>query len=282
MSQLAASLLGSVHSDASAVLCPPPEQTRSAMHKPPIGLSERRPERNSVSIVEQASVSTPPTVLYIDKQRLGRDCVSEQLATHLSKWAIESLASIREVPSDEDWSGLSLVILHTHGASLSTAEVADEMNAIAETVPSVPLIVMSDLDDATEVHMGIQRGARGYLPTGLPFPQALAAIRFVCNGGTYIPACVLAATSGTQRTSPARPIDANGSPIQFSPRQLQVLERLRQGKQNKMIAYELNMCESTVKVHLRHIMKKLNARNRTQVVLLTSNINTTTAVALAA
>ena len=41
-------------------------------------------------------------------------------------------------------------------------------------------------------------------------------------------------------------------------------------KQNKTIAYELDMCESTVKVHIRAIMKKLNARNRTQVVLLTN------------
>jgi DNA-binding NarL/FixJ family response regulator len=77
-------------------------------------------------------------------------------------------------------------------------------------------------------------------------------------------------------------MDANGSPIQFSPRQLQVLERLRQGKQNKMIAYELGMCESTVKVHLRHIMKKLNARNRTQVVLLTQDTSNRPAAAFAA
>jgi DNA-binding NarL/FixJ family response regulator len=282
MSQLAACLAGSVHTDASAVLCPPPEQTRSAMHKP-IGLSERSsPGKNSALGVELAPVSAPPLVFYIDKQRLGRDCISEQLATHLSKWTIEPLASIRELPRDEDWSRLSLVILNTHGASLSTAEVADEMKAIAETAPSVPLIVISDLDDATEVHMGIQRGARGYLPAGLPFPQALAAIRFVCDGGTYIPACVLAATSGTQQTSPARPMDANGRPIQFSPRQLQVLERLKQGKQNKIIAYELGMCESTVKVHIRHIMKKLNARNRTQVVLLTQDTSNRAAAAFAA
>jgi hypothetical protein len=172
MSQLAACLAGSVHTGASTILCPPPEQTRLAMHKP-IGLSERsRPEKNSALGVELAPVSAPPLVFYIDKQRLGRDCISEQLATHLSKWAIEPLASIRELPNDKDWSGLSLVILHTHGASLSTAEVTDEMNAIAETAPSVPLIVMSDLDDATEVHMGIQHGARGYLPAGLPFLQA--------------------------------------------------------------------------------------------------------------
>ena len=54
---------------------------------------------------------------------------------------------------------------------------------------------MSDLDEATEVHMAIQLGARGFLPAGLPFSQAVAAIRFVGDGGTYIPVCVLAASS---------------------------------------------------------------------------------------
>jgi DNA-binding NarL/FixJ family response regulator len=54
-------------------------------------------------------------------------------------------------------------------------------------------------------------------------------------------------------------------------RQLQVVEAIRQGKPNKTIAYELNMCESTVKVHVRAIMKKLKARNRTEVAYLFSS-----------
>jgi len=275
MSQIAASLLG-LHTDTCGALRPP-EMRR------PTGLSRgSRPEENSASEIDSILVTARSVILYIDQQRLGRDCISEQLARQLSKWTIEPLASIRELPRDEDWSRLSLVILHTHSAGLSTAEVADEMKAIAETAPGAPLIVMSDLDDATEVHMAIQRGARGYLPAGLPFLQALAAIRFVCNGGTYIPACVLAASSEVRRTSPTRPVDGSGKPIEFSPRQLQVLERLRQGKQNKMIAYELGMCESTVKVHIRHIMRKLNARNRPQVVLLTQDTSNRPAAAFAA
>jgi DNA-binding NarL/FixJ family response regulator len=48
-------------------------------------------------------------------------------------------------------------------------------------------------------------------------------------------------------------------------RQTSVANALRQGKANKIIAYELNMCESTVKVHIRSIMKKLHATNRTEV-----------------
>jgi DNA-binding NarL/FixJ family response regulator len=48
------------------------------------------------------------------------------------------------------------------------------------------------------------------------------------------------------------------------------VEGIRRGKPNKIIAYELNMCESTVKVHVRAIMKKLKATNRTEVAFKTS------------
>jgi DNA-binding NarL/FixJ family response regulator len=54
----------------------------------------------------------------------------------------------------------------------------------------------------------------------------------------------------------------------FTRREAQVLEQLQQGKANKVIAYELNISESTVKVHVRNIMKKLHATNRTQVAFL--------------
>jgi DNA-binding NarL/FixJ family response regulator len=51
----------------------------------------------------------------------------------------------------------------------------------------------------------------------------------------------------------------------FTAREADVVEALRQGKANKIIAYELNLCESTVKVHIRSIMRKLKATNRTEV-----------------
>jgi len=58
----------------------------------------------------------------------------------------------------------------------------------------------------------------------------------------------------------------------FSSRQANVIEALRRGKSNKVIAYELNMCESTVKVHVRNIMKRLNAKNRTEVAFMANEM----------
>ena len=222
---------------------------------------------------QRALPSAPRAALFIDKQSLSRECVCAVLATHLSEWALQSAESIREIPKIGESPAAFLVILYTHAASLSSPAVASEIRAITEAAPEGQLIILSDIGEAAEVHMAMQLGARGYLPADLPLAQAAAAIRFVGDGGTYIPACVLADASAPQRTLQAHPMDGEGNPIHFSRRQLEVLERLKQGKQNKIIAYELNMCESTVKVHIRLLMKKLKARNRTQVVLLTSNMH---------
>jgi DNA-binding NarL/FixJ family response regulator len=226
--------------------------------------------KDRTPIVEH--IPAAPTVFYIDKQRLGRDCLSKQLADHLPEWAIESASSIQDLQrNDIRRRQTSLVVLNTHGASVDSAEVANEMAMIAETAPGLPLVILSDLDDATQVLLATRLGARGYLPASLPLPQAIGAIRLVGAGGTYIPTCILLASSLRQPAASRRPMDGRGNPIEFSPRQQQVLRLLQRGKQNKIIAHELGMCESTVKVHIRHIMRKLNARNRTQVVLLTSS-----------
>ena len=268
---LAASVL--VDGSALAGAMPPLRLLHSGIDKkqslPRPGLA-----KNIRPIVEQAAeLAADSMVLYIDKHRLGRDCISEQLASQLSQWTVESLASMSELKKEGDWSNESLVVLHAHSASVGTAEVVGEIAMIAEVAPGVPFVVMSDLEDAAEALLAIRSGARGYLPASLPLSQVIAAIRFVAEGGTYIPTCILTASSVPPRPSPTMQVDGNGNPIAFSPRQREVLERLRQGKQNKLIAYELGMCESTVKVHIRHIMRKLNARNRTQVVLLTNNTN---------
>jgi DNA-binding NarL/FixJ family response regulator len=213
-----------------------------------------------------------PAVFYIDRQRLGRDCLSKQLADHLPEWTIESASSIHDLQRDDIHRRQTpLVVVNTHGASFDTAEVANEMATIAEAAPGSPLVVLSDLDDATQVLLATRLGARGYLPTSLPLPQAIAAIRLVCEGGTYIPTSILLASSLRHPAESPRPTDGREHPIEFSPRQQEVLRLLHRGKQNKIIAHELGMCESTVKVHIRHIMRKLNARNRTQVVLLTNS-----------
>jgi DNA-binding NarL/FixJ family response regulator len=92
-------------------------------------------------------------------------------------------------------------------------------------------------------------------------------MRLVLAGGVFVPASsLIAARLAPNKTSNGAP-QANGM---FTARQVAVIEAVRRGKANKIIAHELNMRESTVKVHVRNIMKKLKARNRTEVAYMTS------------
>ena len=237
----------------------------------PFAPSLRDSAQNWVSSLDQPlNSSSPSLVLYIDARSLSRECFSERLAYHLPEWPIEPASSVRELESSGNWPRASVVILNIHGASLNIPEVAEDIAVIAAAAPNTPLLLLSDLDEPREVIRAIHLGARGYLSTKLSIQQAIGVIRLVEQGGTYIPLSILKACEWADHTSSCRPPTEKQAFVGFSPRQLQVLKALRQGKQNKVIAYELGMCESTVKVHIRHIMKKLNARNRTQVVSMTN------------
>ena len=110
---------------------------------------------------------------------------------------------------------------------------------------------------------------RGYIPTNLPPHIAIEVMRFVGAGGVFVPASSLIAS----QNSLAGPLEEKPkATAMFTSRQMSVISALRKGKANKIIAYELNMRESTVKVHVRNIMRKLKARNRTEVAYLANTM----------
>jgi DNA-binding NarL/FixJ family response regulator len=220
----------------------------------------------------RASIEARPALLFfIDRQRMGRDCISERLASLLREWHVEPMSEAGELHRHVNGAPSSVIIFNTHTESIGSPDVAGEMAMLAKLAPAVPILIMSEFCDASEVTLAFGLGARGYVPTSLAISEVTAIVRLAAEGGTYVPANILGPLFETHRSVPAQIPDDIAGPCGFSPRQLQVLEQLSEGKQNKIIAYELGMAESTVKVHIRHIMKKLNARNRTQVVLMTKN-----------
>src|SRR5580693_8884610 len=141
--------------------------------------------------------------------------------------------------------------------------VINTLTKLSELFPGIPVIILADKTDPELALTAIRHGARGYIPFTLRFDIAVEAVRFVLAGGTYVPMdCVLATGgSGIAAAQPSPSAEAVTS------RELAVVRAIQQGKSNKVIAYHLNMCESTVKVHVRNIMKKLQAKNRTHVAI---------------
>jgi DNA-binding NarL/FixJ family response regulator len=218
--------------------------------------------------------------VYIDHKSLTRECVGQQLAMLLPEAAVVIAASVEDIPKEASEASRFLVgILHKHTAPIGDAALEDQLLRLADLAPDLPRVVFSDIDDADDIVKAFGLGVRGYIPINLPIKQVVEAIRLVSAGGSYVPSSILSLS--TQRGAAQSYTERKHHCAErFSPRQMEVLQRLWQGKQNKAIAYDLDMCESTVKVHIRHIMKKLNARNRTQVVLLTRHRVKTAALVL--
>jgi DNA-binding NarL/FixJ family response regulator len=152
-----------------------------------------------------------------------------------------------------------IVLYHSDGA-------ADDLNTrggLEQKLLEGASVVMLSADESPQaVTKAFENGVRGYIPTtSTPIELAIEIIRLVRAGGMFVPLSSLARKS-VNRNRPTPPVEADHH---FTPRQLEVLAQLILGKANKMIAYELKMSESTVKVHIRSIMKKMDASNRTEV-----------------
>jgi DNA-binding NarL/FixJ family response regulator len=128
--------------------------------------------------------------------------------------------------------------------------------------------VLAYNNDAEMAKAAIGHGVKGYIPVTLGFDIAIEAVRFVLAGGTYVPIDYV-----LMRNWPGDPpresLPTSGA---VTARELAVVRAIQHGKSNKVIAYELGMCESTVKVHVRRIMKKLKAKNRTEVAIRSSEL----------
>jgi DNA-binding NarL/FixJ family response regulator len=195
----------------------------------------------------------------IDDNRFTQDCLTGVLNQAHPKVSTNCFGTVRScieaAPAD-----LNLIIYYVHGEDISDAATRQSIVTICQAFPEVPVIIVSDVcgeHQSEFMNLTLKVGARGFIPTQTAsLSITLAAIRLVSAGGTFVPADLL---------FQKRPNRADTPRNQLTSRQGAVLNRLRQGKANKIIAYELGMSESTVKVHVRNIMRKMGATNRTQV-----------------
>lgn len=128
--------------------------------------------------------------------------------------------------------------------------------------PTVPLIVMSAVEDPQVIRELIDLGVAGFIPKSDQAEVIAQAVRLVLAGGTYAPLRLLSAGPAAQAAH------AGTAPAGLTPRQLDVLHALARGLPNKLIARELGLSEGTVKAHLLAVFRVLRARNRTEAVVL--------------
>jgi len=132
----------------------------------------------------------------------------------------------------------------------------DAMIAIRSDFPEARLIILTTFEGDVEMQRALAAGARGYLLKNMPPRDLAEAIRHVHAGNKRIPPQVAAKLAEHLGEEP------------LTPRELDVLQHLAGGNRNRDIARQLFISEETVKVHIKHIMEKLAASDRTQAVAI--------------
>ncbi len=152
---------------------------------------------------------------------------------------------------------------------------------IKERFPDVPVALMSGIAEPEDVQAALDMGAVGYFPKTMSGKALLKAIQRVVSGEPFIPEgnkkrserfmpSYYADYNDTDAATANKHDDINAPPtsnINFTTRESEVLSFLVEGASNKEIARALNLQVVTVKLHVRGICRKLNAKNRTQAAL---------------
>jgi two-component system, NarL family, nitrate/nitrite response regulator NarL len=135
-------------------------------------------------------------------------------------------------------------------------------------LPNPPKVaLLSGLAARDVAEAALVMGAQGFLTKAMPARSLLSAIRFMATGERFVPVEVM--LSGLPSPDPMpQPQAEGGSAVSLTPRELQVLRALCDGKTNKEIARDMGLREPTVKLHIKTLYRRLGASNRTQAAMM--------------
>ncbi len=133
--------------------------------------------------------------------------------------------------------------------------------------PSVPILVVSAIEEPRIVRQAMDFGASGFLFKSAPFGTIAEAVSAVLAGDLWFPEASVANLTASDA-------EVAGRISELTPQQRRVLVLLAQGKLNKEIAFELDVHEGTVKAHVTHILQKLGVNSRTQAALVAQRFKT--------
>jgi DNA-binding NarL/FixJ family response regulator len=222
--------------------------------------------------------SVEAEILLVDGRPLVRQCLAGALE---AAWPAARVAATGWDQLDRGFHGREAdVCLASLDGSASGPDEAS-LARLRAAFPGAALVVLSDDDRYPAVAKAAGLGARGYFSTSADLRVLVQGIRLVLVGGTAMPVAVAAAAPAVPPLArePNPAAMSRFSAELFTPKEIEVLRSLASGRPNKLIAHELSICETTVKVHLRHIFRKLGTSNRTHAALLAREMLDDAAVA---
>lgn len=228
--------------------------------KPSNGMARSTAFRSANPV--KSTFGTTRVLDIIDERALDRECLSQSLVSHGLEMTIVLFNSI------ETWmakyaEASSGVLINVGSHDVTEPHIEEEIRTLLTRFPDLPVIILSDSHDLRQVLTALELGVRGFIPSAVGIAVCVKAISLALSGGIFISTESLPELR--RLMSVADQQERKRAEI-FTYREEDVIAMLKLGKANKIIAYELDLQESTVKVHIRNIMKKLKVRNRTEVI----------------
>lgn len=197
---------------------------------------------------------------------------------------------------DPSATGKQVCLLGIGSLSLDHPEVVSTVRDLRQILGSRPLVLLVEQADSAMFQAGRELGIRGIVETSMPGRVVFAVLEHVRNGEEYFPNVAPAHSAPAAETESSHVQDAPGRREQervaqvsqnadpclqrvpdLTERQKEVVRYVCMGNSNKVIARKLGVAEATVKVHVRHVLKKFNASNRTQIAIRASDAGLTAA-----
>jgi two-component system nitrate/nitrite response regulator NarL len=169
----------------------------------------------------------------------------------------------------------ALVIIE---ASQNPRRGLEIVRQVREQIPGARIVVLADQFDLSFVRLGHEAGVDGFCLAATSPEVLTKSFELIMLGETVVPAAVLpsitvgAAPHRDERLQDytAGPDLLDVKPCKLSAREMEILGCLREGAPNKLIARRLNITEATIKVHVKAILRKIGASNRTQAAMWAS------------
>jgi DNA-binding NarL/FixJ family response regulator len=214
------------------------------------------------------------TILVIANADLFSECLAEALAKKFAGCEVVSKGYSKAML--ENHANDAKLVLFYHIAS---PELNEALQVVRENHPATSIGLVVEAIDMLEPYINRLVEARvidGVLPLNLRLDVFMAAVDLLMKGGEHFPSALLNRLTGAQpekslyetksvAAAGAGPLRLRqGDVSALTTREVQILDLICKGTQNKIIADELHLSENTVKVHVRNIYKKMNVRNRTE------------------
>ena len=215
---------------------------------------------------EQSMAPPHSKILIADDHPLFRDALQQVVDQAFPDAAVLEASTLDEAMIIAASDDLDLLLLDINMPGMNGF---NGLIALRNAVPATPIVVVSADEERETIQQALTLGAAGFIPKSMAKASMVQGLHEVISGKVYMPVDLSAPLTRGQMMIDD---DFQQGYAALTGQQRRVLEMLVLGKSNKVIAFELDIAESTVKAHVSAILRKLRVNSRTQAVLNASKM----------